>query len=94
MSGRAFGDFPADVRQRALLFLGEHDAEAFGEASNTGSEGSEGTEGSEGSEHSESTESSEYSETTERSEYKEIERGWGVDWLPGGPGTELTWKPR
>ncbi|WP_063753452.1 hypothetical protein [Streptomyces sp. NRRL S-87] len=94
MSGRAFEDFPDDVRRRALQFLGERGTGAFPEASNTGSEGSEGTEGSEGSERSESSENSENSESTERSEYKEHEHGWGADRLPGGPGSGLTWEPR
>lgn len=91
MTGRAFGDFPADVRQRAMQFLGAPGTGPFGEASNYGSEGSEN---SENSERSEFTETSENSENTERSEYKEYERGWGLDRLPGGPGAGLTWTPR
>ena len=85
-SAQPFDEFPPEIQNRALSYLGLRSAGRGQEASATGSEGSEMSEGSEGKEGSEGTERKESKEGTENSENterKEI-REYGL--IPPGSG--------
>jgi len=70
-SAHSFEEFPPEIQNRALSYLGLRSAGGGQEASATGSEGSEMSEGSEGKEGSEGTERKESKEGTENSENTE-----------------------